>query len=225
MKKFREAIWYVFVGIVAIILAYVICSQPVRAESFFHMEAGLGVSVAKDYGDGHWYQMGASGSKRTTTPGYMIGITGDLTNHLAYHADYVYFGEQRASCVCVTDAEYVGHHTTVPGYIPFKSHGHTQGIALTLEGYTWWHGLRFAAEAGPWINWQTWSVWREDPAQPGVDNLDHKTVPNLGLVAGVSVGARNLAISYRYYWQYMQSWNPNPPFVRATHMVMMTYRF
>ena len=176
-----------------------------RAESFFQAEVGLGGAVTRTGGDGLWYQLGVPHAVNTVTPALMLGVGAQLWEGGAWdlqsHLDYIYMGEQSASCLCVTDAQYNNktHVASVPGYIPFNGHGHVQGVSLTLEpGYTW-HGVRFAAEAGPWVFWNTWHVTHDDPAQPGSFNLDHKTVAQLGWVAGASVGYGDFSVKYRYY--------------------------
>jgi hypothetical protein len=202
-----------------------------HAGSWFQFEAGAGYAFTKDLGDGTWYQEGVPHAKTLNTKALLAGVTGELymVGHadLSYHADYVWFGTQRASCLCVTDEQYnaTTHTAAVPGYIPFNSSGHVQGVSFTLEpGYTW-RGVRFAVEAGPWVFWDTWHVHRVDPAQPGVDDLSRKTKAQLGWVAGARVESGNYSVSYRYYKE-PQDWSTGSPGIaNGTHMLMFVGKF
>lgn len=197
---------------------------------YVQVEIGSGVAYTHDMGDGTWYQQGVQHTENLLTSAYLVGLTGPIMTRGAFdvrwHLDYQYFGQQSASCMCVTDAEYLrrAHTALVPGYIPFDSFGHVQGVSLTFEpGYTW-HGFRFSAEAGPWIFWDTWHVHRVDPAQPGIDNLSHKTVAQLGAVAGLRIEQGNSSIAYRYYYEPIKA-NPYPGIANGTHMLIFTHRF
>jgi hypothetical protein len=207
----------------AILLAL---SFSAHAESFFRMEAGLGGSFSKDQGDGIWYQQGVPHHEQMATPAYLLGFTGDLTENLRWHADYVYFGEYSASCLCVTDQQYNTntHTASVPGYIPFNGHGHTQGVAMTLDYGRTWRGVRYSAEAGPWVYWATWHVTHDDPAQPGAYSLNHVTVPQLGAVIGVRAEYGNNSLSYRLYTGSRKG-NPYPAMAQYTHMLMFVHKF
>lgn len=194
------------------------------------IEAGVGQTWSQDMGDGTWYQQGVPHSETLSTRAYLIGLTGSVWSRAAadvrYHADYVYFGAQRASCECVADSEYnpKTHTASVPGYIPFNGSGHVQGFALTLDvGYTA-YDLRFGAEAGPWLFWNTWHVTRTDPAYPDENDLSHRTVAQLGWVAGLRVERGSTSLSYRYY-ALPQRWNPYPGLVTGAHMLMLVHRF
>jgi hypothetical protein len=196
--------------------------------SWFDFEAGIGVSQSKGMGDGVWVQQGAPGNReQLRSPAYLAGITGDLTDHLAWHADYVYFGGLSASVDGVPDANYDPHaHRMIgnlPRYSPFNGQGHTQGVMLTLEPHTALHGVRFGAEAGPFLYWATWheSLYALDNQW---HDLSHKTVPQLGAVAGVSVGANGWKVAYRYFYQ-KQKWNPYPGMVTGTHMLTFEKRW
>jgi hypothetical protein len=201
-----------------------------NAESFFQVEAGLGVAHAQTLSDGVWYQQGSVGDKlHVTTPAYMAGFTGTAYQHAAYdvrwHLDYVYIGQQSASCDCVADSDYDAAHHEVLSYAsaqPFNGFGHVQGIAATLDaGYTY-HGYRLGVEAGPWLFWETWHEVTQAPEGTIVAN--HKPDAQVSWVAGVNVSRGPLAVSYRYY-NMPQKWNPYPGLIRAAHVVMLTYRY
>jgi len=202
-----------------------------HAGSWFQFEAGTGLAFTKDLGDGTWIQEGVPHSETLNTKAFLAGLRGELYESarydLAWHLDYVYFGTQRASCMCVPDTEYnpKSHTAAVPGYIPFNSSGHIQGVSLTFEpGYTW-GGVRFSVEAGPWVFWDTWHVHRVDPAWPGIDDLSHVTKAQLGWVVGARVESGSYSVSYRYYNE-PQDWSTGSPGIASgTHMLMFTGRF
>lgn len=191
------------------------------------LEAGVGIAHSVDIGDGVWQQQGVEHStERLNSPALLVGITGRVIEHLDWHADYVYAGEISASCLCVDDAHYNPrtHVASAQGTIPFNGHGHTQGVMLTLEPHTTWRGFRFGFEAGPWLYWSTWHESRNDPVYPTEIDMSHITRPQLGAVAGVSIGQRDWKISYRYFYQ-RQQWNPFPALQQGTHLVTFEKSF
>lgn len=124
-----------------------------------HVEVGAGVSRALTNGDGTWYQDAFPHTLNLNSLSGMVGITGDVTEHFAYHLDGVWlgrFGENSqdtpndgnyrkgVGCVgkCLPMANYIGS-------------GWIAGIAPTIE----WHTTgrwRFGVEAGPWLYRETW---------------------------------------------------------------------
>jgi hypothetical protein len=213
------------VKLLALLLALPLTAN---AGTWFEFEAGIGASHSKDMGDGTWIQEGAPNNHETlNAPVYLGGLTGDIGNHLSWHADYVYFGGLSASVDGVPDANYNSHthqvFGTFPRYSPFAGQGHTQGVALTIEPNFTWRGWRFGAEVGPWIYRATWheslynltGQWQ---------NLSHKTTTQLGYTAGVNVSRGSLTVSYRYY-SAKGNFNPYPGLVTGTHVLMIEKRF
>lgn len=199
-----------------------------QAESWFQFEAGLGVAKSIDMGDGIWIQKGAPNNReRLTTPAFLAGFTGDITDHLAWHADYVYFGTVSASVDGVPDDDYdpQTHRVThvPPRYSPFNGQGHTQGVALTLEPYITYGGWRFGVEAGAWLHWETWheSLYALDNQW---HDLSHKTEMRVSFVGGASISRNDFSLSYRYY-KSAGDGNPYPGLVTGTHMLMFTKKF
>lgn len=216
------------------IAALALAAQAARADSitdYVHVELGAGIAHEQTLNDGVWYQQGNPTSRlNINAPALVAGLTGTAWQRgswsVDWHLDYVWLGTVSASCQCVADNEYNAHtHQVLDANAPtnpFVGSGHTQGIALTLApGYSWgkW---RFAVEGGPWIFWQTWS----ELAQFGDTTVDasHKTVAQLGYVAGARVERGPFALSYRYY-SIPQKWNPFPGLVRGAHTVTLDYRF
>jgi hypothetical protein len=199
-----------------------------HAGSWFSFEAGVGVARSKDMGDGIWVQQGAPNNyEKLDTPIWLAGITGDATEHLAWHADYVYIGTITAGCTCTAnDPDYNPRTHQIIGnptdFGQFGGQGHTQGVALTLEPNYMYKGVRLGVEAGPFLYWSTWhelAVFKSSPV-----NANHRTVPQLGAVLGASVGIKDWHIAYRYFYQ-RQKWNPYPGLVTGTHTLMLIKKF
>jgi hypothetical protein len=211
--------------------AAMVMATTAHAESFFQVEAGLGAAYGQTLNDGVWYQQGNTSSQlHNKTPAYMVGITGesyrDARTSARYHFDYVYFGSQSASCMCVPDDAYDPKaHVITDQSAPrtaFSGGGHVQGIAATLDvGYDF-GSWRVGVEGGPWVFWETWHQTAEISGL-SVD-ASHRTVPQLSWVAGANVSRGNFTLSYRYY-NLPQRWNPNPALLRAAHVLMMTYHY
>lgn len=216
--------------------ASLMLSAPAHAapfESFFQIDLALGGAYTRDMGDGVWKQEGAPDNKeQIKSPAVYVGVSvpvyarGDWDWRA--NLGYTYIGEFSASVNGVPDEDYNPYtHKVSPTYTgplsPFSGHGHVQGVSLTLEtGYTV-NGWRFDVEAGPWVYWQTWHE-----SLYGLDNqwhdLSHKTVPQVGWVAGVGVSKGNFGVVARYY-NVNQKWNSYPGLSRGEIAVMARYRF
>lgn len=196
--------------------------------SWFEFEAGIGAASAIDVGDGVWQQKGVADSHvRHTTPALMGGLTGDITDHLAWHLDYMYTGETSARCVCVGDENYNQHThiASAPGSIPFNGHGHTQGVFFTLEpNWTSRNGIRIGMEIGPFVYLNSWHESRNDPQYPNDINLSHRAALQVGGVAGASIGRGSWKLAYRYFY-IRQQWNPYPALSKGIHMVTVQWTF
>lgn len=199
-----------------------------RAESFFQLEAGAGVQVSRDGGDNLWVQYGLAHKENLTTPAWMIGVTGDVTDWLSWHADFVDLGHVSASTMAVGDDQYdVGVHRVRPQYrnVPltrFEGNGHTYGVALTLEPHYTWHDIRFGVEAGPFIYRTTWNETIYNLGGPP-STLGPKPEIMVKYVVGANVSYKNVGLSYRYYANKTK-WNPVPGIVTGTHAVMLTIK-
>jgi hypothetical protein len=222
-----------YIATAVAVASLVLLLPTARAEDFLHAEIGLGFGIAKDMGNGTWIQDGLPDNhEKLTFPAVEAGITGTLWARnnwdLRYHLDYAYLGEQSASVDGVPDDQYnpSTHKVTMPEgerLSPFNGHGHVQGVPLTLDiGYTY-RGWRFGAEAGAWVYWQTWheSLYNLDDQW---QDLSHKTVAQVGFVAGASIERGPFSLSYRYY-QISARWNPFPGLATGAHVLMARYRF
>lgn len=200
---------------------------------YVQFEAGLGFGVASDMGDGVWVQDGSPDNhEKLTFPAVLAGFTGPVWTRgpwdVRWHLGYTYLGEQSASVEGVPDDQYNPNTHQIVGYdgerySPFNGHGHLQGIPATLDvGYTY-RGWRFGAEAGAWVYWQTWHESLYNLADEWQD-LSHKTVAQVGFVAGASIAHGPFSLSYRYY-NVSQKWNPYPGLATGAHVLMAKYRF
>ena len=70
------------------ILGVLLCLLCAPAMAF-QFEAGLGMSRALTNGDGTWYQSAFPHTLDLRSLSGMVGVTGDLSEHVAYHADAV----------------------------------------------------------------------------------------------------------------------------------------
>lgn len=207
------------------------CAGPAaHAESFFQLEAGIGAAHSADQGDDIWIQQGLGSHEQLNSFAWMVGVTGEPVNHLAWHIDFVDLGRVAAQTPAVGDSEYntqthqVIRGAAMPNYtVPFSGSGRTMGIALTLEPNYTWRGIRFGAEAGPFIYRATWNetVWNHDGT---IMQIDHKPQIQVGYVLGASVGYKNFAVAYRFYADKTK-WHPVPGLVSKTSTLMLTYRF
>ena len=195
-----------------------------HAASWLEFEAGVGAAQAVDM-DGVWNQHKVAGNREAlTTPAYLLGATGELarrdSTQLLYHADYVYFGTQSASCECVSDAAYAAHDYSASTN-QFVGSGHVQGIALTLSPAYAWRGTRFAIEGGPFVFWETWHEYAYLHPTQAVRAFGGGT---LGYVIGARVERGPFGMSYRYYSASPQ-WRTYPGLTRGFHVLSVTYRF
>lgn len=220
MKTATKVVWLMALWVIVLTLGLV---HQARAESFFQAEVGLGAGIGRDMGDDVWVQKkGVPDSERLVSPAVLVGVAANIYRHspwdLHLHLDYTFIGQQHASCMCVSDADYYAGRYNGPR-ASFSGFGHVQGVSLTFEpGYTWGK-YRYSVEAGPWVNWAT---WHESVA--GVGNFSHRTTAEFGYVFGAGVERGKWGLHYRYY-SVRQAWNPNPGILTGIHMVYVSYHF
>ncbi len=146
-----------------------------HAQSFFEIEAGVGITSATKLGDGMYWQRGFSHDTPNASYGGRIGIQMNVyePDHwipgLRLHAFYANFGKVRWSS---TDAEDPNPEGTMGYNVAtqacnngdcgtlrrFDSTGGIQAIALTIEPY--WSigsGWTLGLEAGPALFRSTWT--------------------------------------------------------------------
>jgi hypothetical protein len=114
----------------------------------------------------------------------------------------------------------------------FVGGGHDQGLILAVEPFYAAGDWRIGVSAGPYIHKSTWKVnvydWRPAPdAAPQTISVRNEDRWAVGRFYGVSVGRKNLTISYQYFYNqdrildhdtYGAVWS-------SVHMVMVKYKF
>jgi hypothetical protein len=213
-------------------LAALLIALPIvaHAQSFFQMEAGLGVTHYQTE-NGRWYQNGQPDNRVTSTvPAFTLGLTGPVVTLGAWgvdwHADYVNLGRAAASCQCDTsDADYAAHTTKHTAF--YSGSGRAQGVALTLEPYRYYAGLRWAAEAGAYVYHSSWneSVTGWTAGGPPVDLSLSESRWSVAPVAGLSVGNGKWTAGYRHYFMRYRKAENVPPLWNDADVLMFTKRF
>jgi len=201
-----------------------------RAESFFQIEAGVGITSATKLGDGMYYSRGFSHSTPNGSYGGRVGIVlNAIDAHprsfvpgLRLHLDYYNFGKVRWSSVNPQDAADFDGTGTTGGYNiktqtcndgncgtfrRFDSTGGIQAIALTIEPY--WDlgaGWQFGIEAGPALYRSTWTAVATAlsdgrfGAAGTQETLSRSPAIQLGALAGVSVARGPFSVRANYLY-------------------------
>lgn len=198
-----------------------------HAQSFFRIEAGLAVTHYQTE-NGRWYQNGMPDNKVTSTvPSFTLGLTGPVVSRGAWgvdwHADYVNLGRAAASCQCtVSDADYQQHVAGAPTEY-YTGSGRAQGVALTLEPYRYYAGLRWGLEAGAYVYHAAWN--ESVTGWPAGGPMIHLSESHWSVapVAGVSVGNRDWTLNYRHYLLRYKS--NLPPLWNGADVLSITRRF
>ena len=219
------------------------------------VEVGAGVAQSSTKGDGIWYQEGLPHTLNLRSPAFLIGVTGDLTPHLAWHVDAVSLGSYSVDSWDTTaDADYspASHQClrNCTNLAHFMGSGRVYGIAAMLEAHTqgrWQVGV----EAGPFLYHSSWSVqvpnyfaaagWPANttPAQVapwgwmpgGIQRSKSSWHP--GAVIGITGRYRNFAISVRRYFdglgwpmRYANGSSDGwPPLWKGQTVLMIIYTF
>lgn len=214
---------------VAAVAATVGCAAvSAKAESFFQIEAGIGMASFSSLPDGMYYQRGFSHHFDLHVPAGRIGIVmnaidyrqGSVIPGLRIHADYMNFGSVHMTSDAAQDAEDFMSQGQTGGYDAatkgcydnncgairkFDSSGGLQLLAFTLEPY-WQKGAwTFGVEFGPTLFRSTWSstatvVSDTSPWGPkgSVEVLQHQPHIQAGAIVGASVGYKAFSIRYNY---------------------------
>ncbi len=205
-------------------------ASQARAESFFQIEAGVGVTSATKLGDGMYYSKGFSHDTPNGSYGGRIGIVMNAVDArprsyapgLRMHLDYYNFGKVQWSSVNPQDAADFDGTGATGGYNVttqacndnncgalrrFDSTGGIQAIAFTLEPY-WDLGNRwqFGLEAGPALYRSTWTsvatALSDGRFGPAgtQETLTHSPHIQLGALAGVSVARGAFSMRLDYLY-------------------------
>ena len=197
-------------------------------------EAGVGASTFDDHGNGTWYQEGFDHTLKLKSPALMVGLTGEATNWLRWHADYVYVGTVSSNALATpVDSNYNQQTHACNGSCVamsrFVGGGNLNGVKLTLEPHFDYRGWQFGAEFGPFIYRPTWreTVYNWVPG-PGVEpsTIEVKTNQSIhvGAVVGASVSYKRLSVVYNHFFATARG-TQFPPIWKSADMLMLSYRF
>jgi len=210
--------------------ALAIAATSAQAESFFQIEAGLGVTSAQKVGDGIFYSKGFSHSTPNGSYGGRVGVVMNVIDApvrsivpgLRMHAGYYNFGKVNWSSMNPQDeADFTsvgqqGGYNVKTGtcvadncgvFRKFDSTGGIQAIALTVEpfwnlGGAWTLGV----EAGPALYRSTWTSVATAMADGRFgpagtqETLTHAPRVQLGALAGVSLSRGPFSVRANYLY-------------------------
>ena len=213
-------------------------AQAHAEESFFQVEAGLGVDRYQTMGDGTWNQEGAIYNHvKLVFPAAQVGVrfhvyeTADWG--IAAHSDLVYLGNAQSDCWCTTnDSDYSPNtKQTAPGALTahFVGHGNATGLALTIEPYLKRGAWRYGVEGGVFPFRPQWdeevSHWANSPGMTPVTLYAHTTNRlRLGFLVGASVERGNFGLSLRHYFlQPFGTMPGSPPLYNTSTVLMATF--
>ncbi|MFM0432400.1 hypothetical protein PQQ75_25540 [Paraburkholderia aspalathi] len=213
---------------IATTVAAMALASSAQAESFFQIEAGIGMASFTTLQDGMYFQKGFSHHFDLHVPAGRVGIVmnaidyrqGSVIPGLRIHADYMNFGSVHMTSDAAQDAEDFTSQGQTGGYDAatkgcydnncgairkFDSSGGLQLLAFTLEPY-WQKGAwTFGVEFGPTLFRSTWTstatvVSATSPWGPkgSVEVLQHEPHIQLGTIIGASIGYKAFSLRYNY---------------------------
>ena len=225
-----------------VFLAGILACAPIAHAA--SIEVGAGVAQSSTQGDGIWYQEGFPHTLKLRSPAFLIGVTGDLTLHLAWHVDAVSLGSYSVdSWDTPNDANYSGS-----GYrgnpLPlahYMGSGSVYGVAATLQAHTqgkW----QFGMQAGPFLYRSTWKLAVPDwypsaETAPGVFAQTGPVSPihvsqaqwALGYTVGATLTHGPLTLALTYYADGHgfkgHGADPWPPLWKGQTVLMLAYKF
>jgi len=181
------------------------------------LEIGLGQSRAHTT-NSVWYEDGLPHQLSITPPAYMLGVTGDWTPSVAWHADFVDLGRMSVDSWDVPNdrAQYDWQHGGCNGKCPNLVHvigsGQVLGMAFTAEPHMDFDGAQIGVEAGPFVYLSQWSLqvpnWQQatgvsgNVGWSGTSSLTYSNTlrPVIGGVVGLSISRGRLGLSLRHYF-------------------------
>lgn len=222
----------------ALLLSLALLAPAAHALDF---EVAVGATQFADRGNGFWYQEGPGlpyslGLKST---GLQLGVAGQVSSWLDWHATYVYLGRANSDAIATPDDRNYDfqNHRCIGECIAhsrFRGSGDVHGISLTLEPHVDYKGWRLGVMAGPFLYVARWEV-RVDDWIPFEGAGPPKTIYarqtpklNLGAVIGVSIGRGPVSIQYQRFFDQPRSNEPAgdfPPIWRRTDTLSIRYRF
>ena len=234
----RSFFWLAY----ALLMEFALCAGIAHAAS---LEVGAGVAQAQTNGDGTWYQQAFPHAMELRAPVFLVGVTGDISTHVRWHADAVDLGSYSVnSWDTPNDGNYapgVGYRGNALPLTNYIGSGHVWGFAATLEAHTagsW----QFGIEGGPFLYHATWAMRVPDwyPSEEVATRLFRQSGPvhpvdfsqsqwALGAVVGASVRHGAWTLSIRRYFDGhgfsghgADAW---PPLWNSQTAVMVDYTF
>lgn len=233
------------------------CAAPIaaRAQSFFRIEAGLGVTSATKLGNGMYYSEGFAHSTPNGSYGGRVALVMDalpakprsLVPGVHVNLAYQNFGKVRWSSMNPQDAadfDGKGGYDSQGGCIDdkcgtmrkFDSTGGIQSLSLTVEPY--WdlgNGWTVGVEAGPALfraNWTSVATAMDDDPRFGPKGtqevLSNRKSLQVGALAGASVSQGPFVVRLNYLYAPVK-FSPNPKEVPAgikgEWMLSLNYRW
>lgn len=216
-------------------LALTLVAPAAHAVDF---EASIGASRYQDVGNMTWYQEGLPHKLSLRSAGIQLGVAGEITPWLDWHAGYAYLGRAKSDAIATPDdANYDPVAKACRGECiarsRFRGAGDVQGVYLTLEPHVDYRGWRIGVSAGPFLYVARWHVQVDDWIGFVGDtsrtiHAHHKPKLNLGAVIGVSVGRGPVSIQYQRFFVQPRSNEPAGDFPTIWHhtdMLSVHYRF
>jgi hypothetical protein len=217
---------HIATGVALVTLAVSTASHADYINQYVQAELGIGAAKYQTQ-DGRWMQQGIPGGSNVTSkpPAFSLGFTGPLITRgkwgMDWHAEYVNLGRASAQCDCTPlDSNYNANaHVFAPKiavpFANFTGEGRSQGVALTVEPYYWFHGARIGIEAGAYIHRDSWTEdvtgWQIDPSVAPQNLHLSDAYWSVAPVVGASVGNGRFTLSYRHYFMRLNSNSRNIP--------------
>ena len=218
-------------------LAAIACAIPLYAGAV-EFEGMVGMTTYKTVGNGTWYQEGLPHKLDLNDAGVSLGLKGEITSWLDWHANYVWLGRVRTDAIATPDdANYSIKDKACIGeciaHSRFMGNGFVHGLALTLEPHAEYKGWRIGVLGGPFLYTAKWNVTVDNwiphaGAEPRTINANHRAKLNFGYTVGVSVSKGPVSVVWQRYFNKPKSDEPNGDFPgvwRHTDMLSVRYTF
>lgn len=169
--------------IILLSLAMFASAVPAHATQ---IEVGAGIARAQTHGNGIWYQDGLPHQLHLQSPAFLVGATGEISEHWSWHVDAIDLGSYSVdSTDTYADQDYsVATHRCVANcdkLISLHGSGRVYGIAATIEAHTT-GSWQFGVEAGPMLYHSSWAI-----TSP---NYDAQVGSTAGIQGGSTCDAR-----------------------------------
>ena len=199
-------------------------SSSARAESFFQIEAGVGMSSAVKGSDGLWYWQAATHSTPVNSvagragiqfnisqpdklmPGVRMHLTYNYFGHYSWHAS-AGFDSNATKSFGYNSRTHSCYNNDCGQYRWFDSTGNLQFVALTVEPF--WNlgdGWTFGVEVGPALYRASWNVVATAQTDgvfgpAGSQEFFHRSPSiQVGALGGLSLGKGPVMLRVEYLY-------------------------